>query len=208
MPLTLQTSGKPKRRIRDFVLLFVGCLLLAAGAYLAFLTLAPQFYMQQTLADWNVPVAHAKEKIKENRLYIPAIKLNITYKSGGEEVLNENAWHRFPERGDPKKGGNFIVAGHRFQLGFSPGQTLRASPFYHIDRLKEGDSIYVDFEGVRYHYKTTKHYEVKSTQVSIENPTDEHRLTLYTCDLLDPEHIREVLEAKLVEKNVDPARKF
>ena len=203
----LRLPSSKKGGWRNYFITVLGCGMLLVGLYIAFTALAPQLYMKQALSEWNEPVVHAK-KLTADRLYIPSIKLNIVYKSGGDDVLNDYAWHRFPERGDPKKGGNFIIAGHRFQLGFTPGETRRKSPFYNVNLLQSGQSIYVDFKGVRYRYEITQHFEVKATQVSIEAPTEDDRLTLYSCDLYNPKEIREVIEAKLVEKNVDPEKKF
>lgn len=208
MALTLHQPRSHSKRLQDFILLLIGCAMLGGGIYLGFLTLTPELYMQHMLSDWNTPVVHEKKQLTENRLYIPEIKLNIPYKTGDESVLNENVWHRFPERGDPKKGGNFILAGHRFQLGFSPGETLRTSPFYHFNRLAVGQSLYVDFEGVRYRYEITKRYPAQATALNIEAPSDTPKLTVYTCDLFNPKEIREVVEATQVEKDVDPSLVF
>lgn len=174
----------------------ISLVLFAAGAYLLVLVLTP-----------NVPVLYPVEEInvKElskpqgDRVYIPKIGVNVSLASGGPEVLEEGAWHRYPERGDPVEGGNFIVSAHRFSLGATPGQTRKKSPFYHINKLSVGDQIIVDFGGKRYGYEVTKHTEVKPTQVEIEEPiTDESdaRMTLYTCTFKGETDGREVFYAK------------
>lgn len=168
------------------------------GIYLLVLVLTP-----------NVPVLFPVEPIdvkalnepKEDRIYIPKIGVNVAMNSGGEEMLERGAWHRFPERGDPSEGGNFIVSAHRFSLGLTPGQTRLKSPFYHIEKLAVGDQIIVDFKGNRYGYEITEKSSVKPDQVEIEAPItddDEARMTLYTCTLGGESDGREVFFAKML----------
>lgn len=178
-------------------------LLLLAGLYLLLLVLWPQAEQVTPRRDWNHPVEQAS--IEENRLYLPRLKLNLEYKDGNESVLRDYIWHRFPERGDPEKGGNFILAGHRFEIGFTPGETRRRSPFYHLNRVQEGDSIYADYNGKRYKYQVTKKYTVQPNQVEIESPSEEAKMTVYTCTLRGQADGREVLEARLIESDIDPA---
>lgn len=189
-------EGKSDRRWLRRLLGVLSIVLFAAGAYLLVLVLTP-----------NVPVLYPVEEINvkelsrpdDDRIYIPKIGVNVPLNTGGPEALEEGAWHRYPERGDPVEGGNFIVSAHRFSLGATPGQTRKKSPFYHIDKLSNGDQIIVDFGGKRYGYEITKHTEVKPTQVEIEAPiTDEAdaRMTLYTCTFKGEADGREVFYAK------------
>lgn len=166
---------------------------LLGGLYLLILVMTP-----------NIPALFPIEPIdvknldepKDNRVYIPKIGVNVALATGGPEALDKGAWHRFPERGDPEQGGNFIVSAHRFSLGATPGQTRQKSPFYHIEKLDVGDQIIVDFEGKRYGYEITEHSEVKPTQVEIEAESDQPKLTLYTCTLKGESDGREVYIAK------------
>lgn len=96
-----------------------------------------------------------------------------------EAVLEKGAWHRRPENGNPEKGGNFVLSAHRFQMGFTPGQTNTKSPFYHIDKLKEGDEIHVDYNYKRYAYVITRKYQVDRYAISIEDPSKETKMTLF-----------------------------
>ena len=177
---------------------------LTAGAYLLLLTTAPEIYNPPSpKSDWNVPVERIK--ITEQRLYLPRLKLNLAYKSGDQRVLRDNIWHRFPERGDPEKGGNFILAGHRFEIGLTPRETKRRSPFYHLNQVVDGDFIFVDFNGKRYKYQVVRKYTVKPNQTEIEAASDTPKMTLYTCTLKGEADGREVIEAKQIEADVDPA---
>lgn len=131
-----------------------------------------------------------------DRVIIPKIGVNVPINTGGAEALNDGAWHRFPERGDPVKGGNFILSAHRFEIGLTPGETARKSPFYHIEKMNVGDQVIVDFHKKRYAYEITQMKEVKPNQVEIEAPSDEAKMTLYTCTLKGETDGREVVIAK------------
>jgi len=113
------------------------------------------------------------------------------------EVLEEGAWHRLPENGNPVDGGNFVLAAHRLEIGWTPGQTKKMSPFYNIDKLNVGDEIVVFYNKNRYSYTIDKIYEVEPSATYIENRTSRPKMTLYTCTLKGAADGRVVIEAKL-----------
>jgi LPXTG-site transpeptidase (sortase) family protein len=194
----------PKKRMP----VILPVVILLAGGYLLLLLYAPEMYMPKTAKTWNIPVSHHASQLREDRVYIPKLKLNLSYKTGSEDVLLHNLWHRYPERGDPKKGGNFILAGHRFEMGATPGQTAQRSPLYHVDALIIGDKIYVDFEGVRYLYEVIDRFKVRPDQAEIEDESATPKMTLYTCTFQGSNDGREVVIAKLRQKNIDPTLEF
>jgi sortase A len=174
--------------------------LLLAGVYTLILAFAPAISTPfDPPEDQVAQEVTRKPEIKENKLYIPSINVGIAI-IGGEspDALEHGAWHRKPENGDPVKGGNFVLSAHRFSLGMTPGATRVKSPFYHIDKIKAKDQIYVDYEGKRYAYEVTKLYKVDKTAVEIEQTSQEPKLTLYSCDLRGENAGREVVEAKPV----------
>lgn len=166
--------------------------MLLIGIYLLTMSQAPTLIVPSL----KPTVIEAPEEIKDKQVIIPKIGVNVEIKEGNQSVLKTGAWHRFPERGDPVKGGNFIVSGHRFVMGYTPKATKEQSFFYNIDKLAEGDAILIDWQKQRYTYKITKIYSVKPNQVEIENPSDEAKLTLYTCTLNGSNDGRVVIEAK------------
>jgi sortase A len=134
----------------------------------------------------------------QQRIIIPKIGVDIAFLTGNDSAtLDQGAWWRYPERGDPVKGGNFILSAHRFKLGWTPAKTRAKSPFYNINKLVAGDKIYIDFKGQRYTYTVTRTYAVTPQTVSIEAPSDEPKLTLYSCTLKGALDGRDVIEAKL-----------
>lgn len=176
-------------------------LLLISGAYFLVNTLSP--FLAGQLIDPNnnttttLLATTAEKQITENRLYIPKIDINLPYATGGAEVMERGAWWRVPDNGNPRDGGNFVLSAHRFTMGWTPEQTQRKSPFYHIDKLVVGDELTVDFEGKRYTYAITDIHRVAPDAVEIERRTDTPQLTLYSCTLGGASDGREVIVGKL-----------
>lgn len=179
-------------------LILVACVgAILVGTYVLFLSLvAPRMTSQINQAY----LSSHQPSINQNQLYIPKINLSVSIKTGGEEALNDAVWHRYPERGDPVQGGNFILAGHRFVMGLTAGEVRHKSPFYNVNQLNKDDLILVDFNGKRYTYKITRRYAVKPTEVSIEDPSpDNPHMTLYTCSLKGQADGRVVIDATKVD---------
>ncbi len=172
------------------------------GTYMLVNSLSPALPIYASAPDETVKKLTAtKPSLKANRLYIPKINVDVaTVPIEGNEklALEKGAIHRSPNSGNPKEGGNYVLAAHRFQLGYTPQQTRQKSPFYHIDKLYVGDDVYVDYGGVRYAYKVTERKLVKPTAVEVEAKTDESQLTLYSCELAGPAAGREVVIAEPV----------
>lgn len=191
---TLQRKKKP-------IVLVVSLLLLVGGLYLGanFLGAAVPASVMGETEMVTQKLTERQPELKQDRLYVPKIGVDVEVVKGvNEQALEGGAWHREPQNGDPISGGNFVLAAHRFNLGYTPYNTRAKSPFYHIDQLQLGDDIYVDYQGVRYAYKVASKYKVDSNQTSIESRSKESKLTMYSCDLGGPEKGREVIEAQPV----------
>lgn len=181
--------------IKGLVLTTIALVLVIAGAYVLLLVLTPNIPFIYSSQPLDVK-AMGTPKVGANRIMIPGIGVDIPYGTNGQASLDSGAWWRYPERGDPVKGGNFIIAAHRFSIQLTPQETAIKSPFYHLDKLKVGDPIIVDFSGKRYGYKITKAYTVKPTQTEIEAPTEKPKMTLYSCELGGSEAGRTVFDAE------------
>ncbi len=143
----------------------------------------------------NVPLPaedKKNERPKVNTIIIPALNLKQQIFDGQSEyTLNKGLWH-LPATSNPKTGGNTVIAGHRFIYGSS-------SPFFHLDKLKVGDTITVYWQNERYDYEVNNVQVVPPTQVSILQNTKEPKLTLFTCTPLWTAKNRLVISAKLTE---------
>lgn len=189
-------------KLISFTRLLIPLLFLLAGVYLL-INVASPLLPASVLLESTDRTAKALDstapRLSENRLYIPKINIDVAITSGDDwQVLERGAWHRHPENGNPKEGGNFVLSAHRFTLGWTPHQTRQKSPFYNIDKLEGGDKIYVDWDGRRYEYEVTRRYSVARTAVEIENRTTDAKMTLYSCDLRGEMAGREVIEAELL----------
>lgn len=197
--MSLHLESATKRR-KNYILPIIAVIMIASGIYLLVLISTP-LIMSQTINPKNNStsqlISKTKNKITENRLYIPKIDINLPYASGGAETMEHGAWWRKPENGNPKDGGNFVLSAHRFIMGLTPRQTLRKSPFYNIDKLMVGDEMVIDYNGARYIYVISEKRSVKPEAIEIEQRTDQPQLTLYSCTLGGANDGRDVLIAKL-----------
>ena len=197
--MSLHLEPATKRR-KNYILPIIAVIMIASGIYLLALISTP-LIMSQTINPKNNStsqlISKTKDKITENRLYIPKIDINLPYASGGAETMEHGAWWRKPENGNPKDGGNFVLSAHRFIMGLTPRQTLRKSPFYNIDKLTVGDEMVIDYNGARYIYVISEKRSVKPEAIEIEQRTDQPQLTLYSCTLGGANDGRDVLIAKL-----------
>lgn len=176
--------------------LFISAALFIGGVYLLITTLAPTI-PPSSQSDDKYTKNEDTQVIKENRVYIPAIGVDVAIaEEDSPSALEKGAWHRKPQNGDPQKGGNFVLSAHRFEMGWTPQQTRARSPFYHIDKVEPGDKIFVDYDKKRYTYEVAKKYKVDRYAVQIEDPSKEPKLTLYSCDRAGEAAGREVIEAK------------
>lgn len=173
---------------------------LVAGVYVLLTALSPMLITIPRSGPGVEKQLRAAPDVNENRLYIPKINVNVAILQGDQSALDKGAWHRYPDRGDPAKGGNFIVSAHRFSMGWTPQQTRKQSPFYNVGKLAVGDQIFVDYEGERYGYEISEKFTVAPDQIEIEAPSEEAKLTLYSCTLSGATDGRDVFVAKPLGK--------
>ncbi len=127
-----------------------------------------------------------------NHLIIPSLNLDKPiYTGAGAEELNKGIWHR-PQTSTPDKGSNTVFVGHRW-LYNDP----EAAVFYHLPKVKDSDKIVAVWDGKIYVYKVTNIKEVDPTEISVEAPTSDSRLTVYTCTPLWTATKRLIITASL-----------
>lgn len=180
--------------------LIVTPLLLLGGIYVGLTAASPLWLTASSLdpnGDVGKKVTSHQPNDTQNRLYIPKLNVDVPYQANQDTALENGAWWRSPESGNPKDGGNFVVAAHRFQMGWTPRETTRKSPFYSIDKLAVGDQIVADHDGERYIYEIEKIHRIAPDAAHIEAPTDDNRLTLYSCTRGGASDGRDVVIARL-----------
>ena len=188
---------------RNYTIYGIAIVMVLAGLYMLFTAMYPLVHfglINQANSSTTRLIEQTAGEITDNRLYIPKIDINLPYSTGDARTMENGAWWRVPENGNPEDGGNFVLSAHRFIMGMTPEQTLRKSPLYNIDKLAVDDQIIIDYSGRRYTYKISQIFSVKPEAIEIENRTDEPQLTLYSCTLGGASDGREVIIAKPVTK--------
>lgn len=109
-----------------------------------------------------------------NRLYIPRIDADLMINEGSDiSVLRKGIWRR-PKSSAPDSGGNTVIVGHRFRYSAK-------SEFYHLDKVQLDDPIVIYWNNKQINYKVSEIFVVPASQTTIEDQTNDKRLTLYTC---------------------------
>lgn len=130
----------------------------------------------------------------QNVLEISSIGLRETVFSGPTSTtLNKGVWHR-PNSNSPDKGGNTVLAGHRFTYS-------DPAVFYHLDKVAEGAEVTLYWQQKKYNYRVDRIVTVPPTATEIEAPTDKPTLTIYTCTPLWSSKYRLALIASLQEQS-------
>ncbi|HSD55648.1 MAG TPA: class E sortase [Candidatus Saccharimonadales bacterium] len=132
-------------------------------------------HIRQLEKNVTVPVAANQVRPTENRLIAPSMVFDQQIFEGKSmATLKKGLWRR-PNTSTPDKGSNTVIVGHRLTYS-NPRGTL-----YNLDKVHVGDDLAVWWNGKRYHYSVTKTKIVTPDQISVENPTDNPQLTIYTC---------------------------
>ncbi|MGA1046674.1 MAG: sortase [Minisyncoccia bacterium] len=123
----------------------------------------------------NIP--EIDENIDKSLFQIQINSINLDSKlisSNTNRDLWKGIWHR-NNTGNPIKGGNMVITAHRFLY------TGNNNTFYRLPNVKMNDIITLYWEGIKYDYRVYDIFEVTPDAVEIEDNTDNHILTLYTC---------------------------
>ena len=115
------------------------------------------------------------------RLVIPAIDTDLMTVGGGDvfdkKLLDQGPTHFQMSDLPSTEGGNVAFAGHR---------AGRWNFFLDLDKLEEGDDIYLDVAGYRFHYKVEWVRVFDKYDWSPIYSTDYPAITLQTCE---PPHV-------------------
>lgn len=171
------------------LMLILGVGLLAAGLYLMVNVAIPY------LPPSNNPIIKQKNDLSTNSVAINSVGIYAPIIQGNADALNQGAWHRFPERGNPVKGGTFILSAHSFVFRLNPLQTRQDSYFFNLHKAKVGDKVTVVWDKKEYVYTISKMYDVKPDSVEIEEVNGIDHLVMYTCTSGGSSDGRVVVEA-------------
>jgi sortase A len=128
------------------------------------------------------------------QLIIPSIKVEGGIVEGlDEETMNRGFWHYFSASPYHNKG-NVVIIGHRY-LKLPPNKDT----FYHLDKVKKGDEIYIKTDDARFKYEVTEIKIINVADTSVVKQTEKAILTLITCHPLWTSKQRLVIIADKVE---------
>ncbi|MBQ6414171.1 class E sortase [Candidatus Saccharibacteria bacterium] len=104
----------------------------------------------------------------------------------------------------PGEIGNFVITGH------SAGDVYSSNPYKYIfsglERLEDGDLIYVNYNSARYTYRVVKKQIIDPTNVAaLVVDTDKPLLTLVTCTPLGTSRNRLLVTAEQISPSYDGA---
>lgn len=190
----MKRQGWFGRHIRQINrLLLIGIVL--ANGYVIVTPFVPQVKYQVATVfsePQKIDTPEARTEISRDTDHVVIPKINLDEKiwfGDNEKLVNKGVWH-IPRSSTPDQGSNTVLVGHRFSY-------KDAAVFYHLDKLNAGDLIAVAYQGKLYTYKVREKKIVQPTEVSVEDPTDEDILTLYTCHPLWSVRERLVIKADL-----------
>ncbi len=136
---------------------------------------------------------------------VPAI-YNVSYDHDAQMAAMQKGVAHFAIPGAdsvPGQIGNTVFSGHSSNDLFDPGDYKFI--FAQLDKLQPGDTIYVNYNSIRYTYTVTKKEVVKPSQVDkLTYATDKPVLTLITCTPLGTSTNRLLVTAEQVAP--DPSK--
>ena len=142
----------------------------------------------------------------DNRLIIPKLNIDVPVNFGisnDTKTINaamENGVAQFSIPGAsamPGEIGNLVITGHSAGDVYSSNQYKFI--FSGLERLTNGDLIYIDYQGTRYTYSVTGKETVEPTNVgALVYDTNKPMLTLVTCTPLGTSRYRLLVSAEQI----------
>jgi sortase A len=149
----------------------------------------------------------------EPRLIIPKINVDVpvVYDTRPDQASQLQAmekgvaWFGIPGANSrPGQIGNTVLSGHSSNDLFDPGEFKFI--FARLEQLTDGDTFYINYQGVRYTYSVTRKEIVKPTDVQkLVYSTDKPVVTLITCVPLGTAQNRLLVTAEQISPNPSEA---
>ena len=210
------TSMKKTRRIKCFVPIIAGVFVVLLILFLQYnrLIFAP---IMAYVSPGNVPASQinaldptiTQTVSPDPRLIIPKLNVDVPVHFGinANDVMSamNNGVAHYRINGAsayPGEIGNLVITGH------SAGDVYSSNPYKYIfsglERLENGDLVYVNYKSVRYTYSVTKKEVVEPTNVAaLQVSTSKPILTLVTCTPLGTSRYRLLVTAEQISPSVD-----
>lgn len=127
-----------------------------------------------TKTDFN------SSKVEYYTISIPKLKIVDAQVAIGGEDLSKSII-QYPGTALPGKRGNAAIFGHSIlPLFYNPKNYI--SIFSLLPSLKEGDEIFINYDGISFTYRVESFFEVMPTDIQVlDQDTSDSFLTLVTC---------------------------
>jgi sortase A len=192
---TATTSAKKVRKSRHFIPFATALVVVAVVAFLQYnevIFANVQAYVSPGAIDPQNIVVDPSSNVQvpaDPKLVIPKINVdvpviyNVGYDHDAQMAAMQKGVAHFAIPGadsTPGQIGNTVLSGHSSNDLFEAGDYKFV--FAQLDKLNVGDTIYVNYNSVRYTYSITKKQIVTPTNVqALYGYTDKPYLTLITC---------------------------
>lgn len=209
-------NARKSRRVRKFIPVFAGLAVALTILFLQYnrLIFAP---IMAYVSPGNAPASQIEaldptitQTISADpRLIIPKLNIDVPIRfgvplSGVMSAMNNGVAHYRINGASayPGQNGNFIITGH------SAGDVYSSNPYKYIfsglERLEDGDLIYVNYNSVRYTYKVNKKQVVEPSNVAaLVMGNDKKLITLVTCTPLGTSRYRLLVTGEQISPNND-----
>lgn len=208
---------KKSRHFRPLIAALVVIMVFSFLQYNRTIFAAVNAYVSPGAINPNNIIVDYKETLDvgpESKLIIPKINVDVPviydigYDHDSQMKAMENGVAHFGIPGansKPGQVGNTVLSGHSSNDLFDPG--IYKFVFAQLEKLTIGDTLYANYEGVRYTYKVTKTEVVKPTEVSkLIYETDKPVMTLITCTPLGTALNRLLVTAEQVSPSPTDAK--
>lgn len=212
-------SAKKTRRFRKFIPLIVGAAVVLTILFLQYnrLIFAP---LMAYVSPGNAPASEidaldptiTQTVSSDPRLIIPKLNIDVPIRFGVAlsdvmSAMNNGVAHYRIAGASAYPGqiGNFIITGH------SAGDVYSSNPYKYIfsglERLEDGDLIYVNYNSVRYTYQVIQKQVVEPSNVAaLVVQTDKPLITLVTCTPLGTSRYRLLVTGEQISPAYDESQ--
>lgn len=211
-------NAKKSRRRRKFIPIIAGVTVVLVILFLQYnrLIFAP---IMAYVSPGNAPASQieaidptiTQTVSADPRLIIPKLNIDVPIRFGVplSDVMsamnNGVAHYRIAGASAfPGEVGNFVITGH------SAGDVYSSNPYKYIfsglERLEDGDLIYVNYNSVRYTYRVIKKEVIEPSNVAaLVVNTNKPLITLVTCTPLGTSRYRLLVTGEQISPSVDGA---
>ena len=212
-------SAKKTRRMRRLIPIFAGVFVALVILFLQYnrLIFAP---IMAYVSPGNAPASEiealdptiTQTVSADPRLIIPKLNIDVPIRfgvplSGVMSAMNNGVAHYRIAGASAYPGGigNFIITGH------SAGDVYSSNPYKYIfsglERLEDGDLIYVNYNSTRYTYQVVRKQVVEPSNVSaLVVQTDKPLITLVTCTPLGTSRYRLLVTGEQISPSYDESQ--